>query len=53
MKTDLIPFLATHGFARNPFISGPLGTYYPGNDFWTYYLARRENPEQRVRTDPK
>ena len=46
VKSDLIPFLATHGFAKNPFIGGPLGSYYPGNDFWTYYLARRENPHE-------
>lgn len=46
VKDDLIPFLQTRGFEKNPFLRGPLGSYYAGNNIWTYYIARLEAPTE-------
>ena len=46
VKNDLIPLLQTLGFEKNPFLHGPLGSYYAGNDIWTYYVARLEAPTE-------
>jgi hypothetical protein len=46
VKDDLIPWLDDQGFRKTPFFTGPLGSYYAGNDFWTYYLARLDAPTE-------